>query len=113
MVALPPRFLEKLDTIIDENLSNEDFSIEALCSQMNVSYHSVYRKIKEQTGLTPSRYVCAKRLQRAIYLLDNSEFSIQQIAYKVGFSTQAYFTRCFVNEMGCPPTQYRKELEGC
>jgi len=113
MLALPPRFLEKLDTIIEENLSDENFSIEALCSKMNISYHSVYRKIKEQTGLTPSRYVCAKRLQRAVYLLENSELSIQQIAYRVGFNTQAYFTKCFVSEMGCPPTQYRKELAVC
>jgi len=113
MLALPPKFLEKLDTIIEENLSDENFSIEALCSKMNVSYHSAYRRIKEQTGLTPSVYVCNKRLQRAIYLLESTELPIQQIAYSVGFNTQAYFTRCFVNEMGCPPTQYRKGIEVC
>jgi len=113
MLALPPKFLEKLDTIIEENLSDENFSIEALCSKMSISYHHAYRKIKEQTGLTPSMYVCSKRLQRAIYLLECTDLPIQQIAYRVGFNTQAYFTRCFVNEMGCPPTQYRKEIGVC
>jgi len=109
MLESPPNFIERLDTLIEENLSDENFTIDTLCSKLTISYTYVYRKIKSHKGLTPSMYVRTKRLQRALQFLEHSELNIQQISYRVGFNTQAYFTRCFVHEMGCPPTEYRKK----
>ncbi len=109
MCKLPLKFLEKLDHIIEINLSDEDFNIEKLSEELCLSYPHTYRKIVTTTSMTPSQYVCLKRLQRACILLQQTDLPIQQIAFQVGFTSQAYFSRCFSNEFGCPPKKYRTE----
>jgi len=104
-------FLEKTDNIINSNLSNENFSIDFLCRELTTSYSHTYRKIQQATGLSPSRYVCQKRLEMACQLLVETTWNMSEIAFRVGFNTQAYFSRCFVAFFGYPPLQYRKKLK--
>lgn len=108
MTDLPPTFLNRLDAIITKNLHDESFSIELLCKELTISYTHSYRKIRATTGLSPSMYVCKMRLERACQLLQATEFSICEIAFKVGFSSQAYFSKCFVDWYDCPPLRYRR-----
>lgn len=110
MLDLPPTFLNRLDAIITDNLANEDFSIEILCKELAISYTHTYRKIRQTTGLSPSMYVCRKRLEVACQLLTNTKMSIGEIAFRVGFNTQAYFSKCFSEVYGCAPLRFRKQL---
>jgi len=110
MFDLPPTFLNRLDTIIINNLQDENFSIEILCKELAISYSHTYRKIRQTTGLSPSMYVCRKRLEVACRLLKNTKMSIGEIAFRVGFNTQAYFSKCFSEVYGCAPLQFRKQL---
>lgn len=103
-------FIEKVDSVIADNFHDVAFSIEALAKQVTYSYPHTYRKIKEETGLTPSVYIRRKRLERACYLLAETDLNISEIAYRVGFNTQAYFSKCFVLEYGFPPTVYKSLL---
>jgi len=109
MLHYPPTFIHRLDTIIEANLHKEDFSIEFLCKQLTISYTHTYRKIREETGLSPSMYVCKKRLKQACFLLENTELSIGEIAFRVGFNTPTYFSKCFSDEYSCSPLRYRKQ----
>ncbi|MFK7980969.1 MAG: helix-turn-helix domain-containing protein, partial [Saprospiraceae bacterium] len=88
MLDYTPTFINRLDTIIEANLHKEDFSIEFLCKKLTISYTQTYRKIRAETGLTPSKYVCKKRLIQACFLLENSELTMSEIAFRVGFNTQ-------------------------
>ena len=110
MQEYPLTFLSKLDTIIETNLHNEDFSIALLCKKLAISYTHTYRKIRAQTGLSPSMYVCQKRLWQACFLLENTELNMQEIAFRIGFNTQAYFSKCFMLRYGYPPSKFRKNL---
>ena len=110
MHQLPPTFLHRLDTIINNHLHDENFSIEILCKELTISYSHTYRKIRETTGFSPSMYVCRKRLEVACQLLTSTEMSIGQIAFRVGFNTQAYFSKCFSEVYGCAPLQFRKQF---
>ena len=110
MKDLPPTFLARLDRIIDENLHDEKFSIEKLRQELSISYTHTYRKIRRETGLSPSMYICKKRLEAACQLLEKTDLNIGEIAYKVGFNTQAYFTKCFSDRYNCPPKRYRNQL---
>ena len=110
MYDLPPTFLARLDSIIADNLHDEDFSIEMLCRALSISYTHTYRKIRQETGLSPSMYICKKRLEVACHLLQNTDLNMGQIAYKVGFNTQAYFSKCFSDRYNCPPKRYRNQL---
>jgi len=108
MHELPSSFLNRLNTIIAKNLHDEDFSIELLCRELTISYTHTYRKIREATGLSPSMYVCKMRLARACQLLETTELNMGEIAFKVGFNSQAYFSKCFTDWYDCPPLRYRR-----
>jgi len=107
-----PDFLDKVKTIIEEQLHDERFGVERLQKDLTISYPHMYRKIKDITGLSPSLYIRQHRLNRAAYLLQNSEFQIGEIAYKVGFNTPSYFTNCFIALYGVTPSVFRGEERG-
>jgi len=107
-LSLPSNFLDRLDTIITKNLHKEDFSIEMLCKRLTISYTHAYRKIRTATGLSPSMYVCKMRLERAGQLLETTDLNMSEIAFRVGFNSQAYFSTCFADWYGCPPLRYRR-----
>ncbi len=104
-------FLEKADLIILSNLSNENFSIDFFCRELTTSYTHTYRQIHQATGLSPSRYVCQKRLEKACQLLAETEWNMREIAFEVGFNTQAYFSKCFAERYSCPPLRFRKQQQ--
>lgn len=106
----PLTFIEKVNAVIADNFHNVHFSIEDLAKQVTYSYQHTYRKIKEETGVTPSVYIRRKRLERACFLMAETELNISEIAYRVGFNNQNYFSKCFGMEYGFPPSNYRKQL---
>ena len=88
-------FMEKLDQLIITNLSNEAFCIADLERHLLLSSSQIYRKIKEQTGHSPSVYIRNQRLKYAEELMLQSDLSLSEIAYRVGFNGLSYFSRCF------------------
>lgn len=108
MLNSPPKFSTRLDTIIQNNLHDENFSVQLLCKELMISYTHSYRKIRTETGLSPSLYIRKKRLEKACEYLEETELNIGEIAYRVGFSSQAYFSKCFSQTYGCPPGRYNR-----
>ena len=111
MEDLPMNFLSRVNQIIETRLSDENFTIELLCKELAISYSHTYRKIRQETGLSPSMYVCKKRLETAQYLMAKPGLSLGEIAFRVGFNTQAYFSKCFADIYGMPPLKYRRKLK--
>jgi len=101
-------FLQRLDSIIADHLPDEAFTIETLCQELMISYTHTYRLVQQATGLSPSMYICQKRLEKACDYLVNTDWSMSEIAFRVGFNTQSYFSKCFSEAYGCPPLRYRK-----
>ena len=101
---LDQNFIDKLNKIIDEHLSEEEFSIEDLGKGVNMSRSQVHRKLTALTGKSPSLYMRSLRLAKASELIRAQTGNISEIAYSVGFSSPAYFTRCFKEEFGFPPS---------
>jgi len=110
MLNKPSNFSQRLDAIIQNHLSNEKFSVEILAKELLMSYTHTYRKTRAVTGLSPSDYIRKKRLEKACEYLAETALNIGEISFLVGFSTQAYFTKCFSRTYGCAPRQYRKQL---
>ena len=100
-------FLTKLKAVIEENLSKTDFTLPYICKAMGYSRAQLYRKIKELTGTSPSLYIRTFRLQKAKELLKNTDLSISEIAYQVGFKNLSYFSRSFSEEFGISPSESR------
>lgn len=99
-------FLQKLLRLIDENISNTNFSVEELSSEMFVSRYTLYKKILALTGKTPNEFIRLIRLKRAAQLLENGYLTVSQVCYKVGFQSQKYFVKAFKAEFGVSPSHY-------
>lgn len=106
--SIDQELIEKVFKIIDRNLGNSSFSVEQLSKDMNMDRTGLYRKLVAITGQNPSFFIRAIRLKKAAILLKQKQFSQIQIAERVGFSSAAYFSKCFKKEYGVSPSQYNK-----
>jgi signal transduction histidine kinase/ligand-binding sensor domain-containing protein/DNA-binding response OmpR family regulator len=102
-------FIDKLTSIIEQNISNEDFSVEILCDEIGMSRAQLHRKIKAVTNQSSSEFIRNFRLQRASELLKQDAGNIAEISYRVGFSSQAYFTKTFQELYGQTPLEFKKQ----
>ena len=100
-------FLNKIESFVLQKEYNTDYGIEDLCSDMAMGRTQLHNKIKALTGLSTSLFVRSLRLARAKTLLATTQLNISEIANKVGFNDPSYFTRCFTEEFGKPPTEMR------
>jgi signal transduction histidine kinase/ligand-binding sensor domain-containing protein/DNA-binding response OmpR family regulator len=105
---LDERFIEKIMAVINEHLSEEEFSIEEIADEVGMSRAQIYRKLKAITGKSPSLFLRTVRLTKSKKLIQSKEFSISEISYKVGFSSPAYFSRCFKDEFGYSPSEQKE-----
>lgn len=99
-------FLSKAYDYVKEHLNDENLSIEGFGRSMHLSRTQLYRKIKSLTGLSPSVFVSTLRLKIAASLLTETNLSISEVAYKVGFSSPSYFTTSFRKLYGVSPKEY-------
>jgi len=103
--SLEDIFLQKVRDAIEPEIGNAHFSIPDLCKALYLSNIQLYRKLKALTGKTPSQFIRSYRLQKAKYLIQTSSLNISEIAYDLGFTDPAYFTRVFKKEFGVTPSQ--------
>jgi AraC-like DNA-binding protein len=102
-------FLENLNKIIEENIENETFGVDELCKSIGLSRSQLHRKIKAICDQSTTEFIRNFRLHRAADLLKQEAGNIAEIAYKVGFSSQAYFTKSFQELFNCSPTEFKKK----
>ncbi len=102
------RFLD----IFREEMGNSELSVDSLASRMGLERTQFYRKIKALTNYSPVELMRNLRLRQARQLLMSSEKSVSEIAYEVGFSTPAYFTKCYREAYGETPTETRGKVKG-
>ena len=85
-----------------------DWSVEELAARAGMSKSVFVDHFREKLGLTPARYVTSWRMHKARMLLDRSERSIRQIAWDVGYESEAAFNRVFKEHFGTPPGRFRR-----
>lgn len=103
-------FLKRLTEITEANLNNDQFGVSELAGKMGFSRSHLHRRLKAQTGQSISQFICTVRLKKAMFLLQQKEASAAEIAYDVGFSSPAYFNRCFHEYYGYPPGEVKKRF---
>lgn len=107
---LDKAFLEKMEGILKEKLADEGFKVEELAFYMAMSTSGLYRKIKSLTDQSPVEYIRVFRLKIAANRLRETSCSVTEIAEETGFSTQKYFSKCFKQQFGMTPLNYRKAI---
>ncbi|KAA3636244.1 MAG: response regulator, partial [Bacteroidetes bacterium] len=86
-------FLEKLRSVVQENMDDTEFGVPQMAAKLLMSQMQVYRKLKALTNNTPSQFIRSIRLQKAKELLKTTDLNISEIAYDVGFADPNYFSR--------------------
>lgn len=104
-------WLQKAIAHVEEHLSDENYNVEQLASQLCMSRMTFYRKIQSATGQKPTEFIRTIRLRRAAELLRQGHMTITEVSYATGFSSVSYFSRCFRTMFGVPPTQFSKAAE--
>ena len=100
------QFLDKLNTFIENNLGNERYGVSELANNMGMSRSNLHRKVSKITGKTVTSLISKARLNRALILLRESSMNISDVAIESGFSSLTYFTKCFKNYYGVPPSKF-------
>ena len=101
-------FLQKIRTIVEKDLSNNDLGMLQLIRGLGMSRSQIYKKVKALTGVSPTHYIRSIRLFHAQRLLKTSDLNMSEVAYKVGFSTPSYFSTAYLEEFGSSPNETRK-----
>ena len=103
------KFMDELNSAIDDNLENSELSIEELAGFLKMSHDQLYRKIKALTGVSANQYIRCFRLRKAAKMMCENRCSVTEVLYTVGFSNPSYFTKCFKKEFGVLPSEYIEE----
>ncbi len=107
-ISFQGKFIEQAEAIISDNISNEQFGVSELAGLMNMSRSNLLRKIKKQTQLSASQFIRQIRLQKGMEMLEQTELTVSEISYQVGFGNNSYFIKCFREYYGYSPGEVRK-----
>ncbi|WP_235833487.1 two-component regulator propeller domain-containing protein [Algibacter lectus] len=106
--SLDEKLYNKALSIVELNISNEQFDISFFCEELGVSRTVLFKKIKAWTGFSPKDFIQHIRLKRGAQYLEQGELNISQISYNLGFKNPKYFSKCFRKKFGKTPTEYIK-----
>lgn len=101
-------FMNKVTSLINENLGKFDLSTDYLCKELAMSSSKLYRKIKELTDLAPNEFIRTIRLKKSAHLLKSKKYNVSEVTNLVGFNDPLYFSRCFKKQFGFPPSKLLK-----
>ena len=102
------KVLEKITSIIEENIDDSGFSVTRLCELSGFNEKYLYRKIKGLTGLSTVEYIRSIRMKKAALLLQNGNFTVSEAMFMVGFTNTSYFSKAFTAQFGMSPREYRQ-----
>lgn len=100
-------FLAKARQIIEEQITNEAFTIEQFCQELALNRTSVHQKLKALTGLNASGFIKSVRIRKAKELMLDPLCTISEVAHRTGFSNRQSFNRAFKEQTGVAPSAYR------
>jgi TolB-like protein/AraC-like DNA-binding protein/Tfp pilus assembly protein PilF len=104
-------FLQRLVSMIEENLADENFGVSELADSIGMSRSNLLRKVKQETNESVSVFIRNERLKKAQAFLKAGDFTVSEVSFKVGFSSTSYFTKCFKEYFGYTPGEAVNQIE--
>ena len=102
--------IDKIITIMNENLKDENFNVETLASMLYMSRSSLLRKIRALFNVSPIYFIRMFRLKRAAELIQDGRYRLGEICRMVGFNSPSYFSKLFAQQFGMTPKDFEKEV---
>jgi len=105
------KFLNDFSGLVEQNLGNENFSVDEIGKAIGISRVQLYRKVKALLNCSVTDYILNRRLKKARYYLINEDYPISEISYKIGISSPTYFSTIFKAKYGMTPTEFKKSQQ--
>ena len=106
ITSVDETFIRKAIDIADKHISDSGFGSDEFCREIGMSRSQLHRKLKAITSQSASEFIRTIRLKRAASLLKDSHLSVEEISFRTGFNSPAYFTKCFKTLFGKTPSEY-------
>ena len=103
--SIDDAFLRKFAEQIEAVYADPEYNVEKLSETLGLSRGHLHRKIKELTGTAPVEFLRTYRLNKATQLLRQNAYTVSEVAYRTGFSSPAYFSKCFKAVYGVTPNE--------
>jgi CheY-like chemotaxis protein len=103
------RFLRRIIEVIEQNMSDFEFDVDVLAQKVAVSRRQLFRKVKAIVDTTPKALIRTVRLKRSAQLLMDSEMTITEITFAVGFQDVKHFRTLFKEQFGELPSEFIKK----
>ncbi len=104
--SLDEQFLQRIKTEVENNLSDEHFSVDQLAGALCMSRMHLYRKLKALSGHSPNQVIRKIRLKKAAQLLTDGQYNVSEVTYMVGYNDLKSFREQFKREFGVSPSEY-------
>ncbi|GHV14306.1 hybrid sensor histidine kinase/response regulator [Bacteroidia bacterium] len=104
-------FLEKVVELVNMNITDYDFNVETLAERLNLSRSSLHRKIKNLTNSSPIEFIRLIRLQKAVLLIQDGKYRINEICHLVGINSPSYFIKLFQIQYGMTPKEFSEKIK--
>jgi len=111
ITSVDEKFIAKAIKIVEEQLSNPDFTVEVLGSEIGMSRVQLHRKLTGLLGMSASSFIREIKIKRAAELLVKGQLTVSEVMYEVNIKSRAYFIKCFKEKYGVLPTEYAKTGE--
>lgn len=102
-------FLEDVEAVLDDKLTDPDFTAQKFAQALHMSRMQLHRKLKALTDLSTTEFIRSQRLKSAENIMKGSGHTVNEVAYAVGFNTPSYFIKCFKEAYGVTPSEYMKQ----
>jgi DNA-binding response OmpR family regulator/nitrogen-specific signal transduction histidine kinase len=103
--SLDDQFLGRVREIIEREIGSSALTVEMIYTEMGIGRSNFHRKFRALTGQSANQFIRSYRLKKARRLLEQKAGNISQVAYEVGFTSTAYFTKCFKEKFGMLPSK--------
>ncbi len=100
-------FINNAVGIIEKHIGEEDFNVDYLVNELDISRTLVYSKIKSYTGTSVNEFIMTIRVKKAAAYIKETNLNLAEIAYKVGFKDPSHFTKAFKKQFGMAPSQFK------
>lgn len=108
---LDNEFLQKLTSIIEENIAEEKMDVAFIAEKMHMSHSTLYRKTKGLTEMSINEFIRKVKIRHSARLLREEGYNVSEAAYITGFYNRGYFRQCFKEEFGVTPSEYVKQMK--
>jgi len=106
ITSIDEQLIERALVCMEKNMDNPDYSVQQFSQDLGMDRTVLYKKMQSITGLAPSEFIRSIRLKRAAQLLIQGNYPVAEVAEKVGFNTQKYFSKYFKETFGVSPSKY-------